>query len=531
VFTIAILGFLCPIQNSVAQQYKIYFERIEPIVIDENVFGIPSLVKYELSWNLYSITDSKAELIGSDKVTAETYQLLFQTDEKEQFYMIQARTWVSDTLEAQKKYAFRLQSGSITLKDSTTVTAIPADRDWVTVLTGRETKIGKVKTTEVAFNNNKALAWLFLPVPFDWSFGDPKIGPEDELPSGEGEFPFLFSIKRSYDNSTLIGKIAFGIIDWCFALGFLVILICHRRLRLSNIFPYKSVPRLKKLSSSERKKLQKPDEEGAELAEDEPSSSQITDEGSKQSVMERFLETHVPVAGIVSDFWARGGFEASFQNRITEGFLKVKNDWKALVHKTHLIYEGEAANEFQISIADASQKSTDELEKMQRSLWQKVGLKESKIIDKELHRYRKFPIGRILRGGLTNMKINRMYLHHSSEEVDRAMENRASAELEGLKSGSFFEWLWNLGALSPLAGLLGTVTGISFAFLRIASSPGSAEGIVAALAPNINEALYTTILGLIVGIFLMAAFYYYKSKVDWIYSKWEEIYVDIGEEL
>ena len=201
------------------------------------------------------------------------------------------------------------------------------------------------------------------------------------------------------------------------------------------------------------------------------------------------------------------------------------------MYKTNLIYTGKDANKFQISLSDASNLTTDELEQKQRGLWENIGVQECNNIGKKLHRLRKYAVVRILQGGLANMRVNRMYLQHTSEEVDRAMVNRASAELESLKGKSNFEWLWNLGALSPLAGLLGTVTGISFAFLKIASAPGSTESIVATLAPNINEALYTTILGLIVGIFLMVMFYYYKTKLDWIYSKWEEIFVDVTEEL
>jgi biopolymer transport protein ExbB/TolQ len=108
-------------------------------------------------------------------------------------------------------------------------------------------------------------------------------------------------------------------------------------------------------------------------------------------------------------------------------------------------------------------------------------------------------------------------------------------ELEQLKGKTKIEWLWNLSATAPLIGLFGTVTGISVAFQRLALQ--SERGIVdtsakiSELAGGINEALWTTIFGLSVGIFLVLFYYLFKNKLDWIYSKWEQIYVDVSEKL
>lgn len=123
----------------------------------------------------------------------------------------------------------------------------------------------------------------------------------------------------------------------------------------------------------------------------------------------------------------------------------------------------------------------------------------------------------------------------ASSEVDRAIENRAMMEIEQLKGRSKLEWLWNLGALAPLIGLFGTVTGISVSFQNLATQ--SERGIVDAsakitqLAGGINEALWTTIFGLTAGILLTVLYYVFKSKMDWVYGKWEEIYVDVSEKL
>ena len=120
-----------------------------------------------------------------------------------------------------------------------------------------------------------------------------------------------------------------------------------------------------------------------------------------------------------------------------------------------------------------------------------------------------------------------------SREVDRAIENRASSELEQLRRKSLMDWLWNLGTLAPLIGLFGTATGIShaFAMLTFLRADITQTELVKRLAGGIYEALWTTIEGLAVGITLTLLFYYYQNKLNWIYSKWEELYVYVSEKL
>ena len=43
--------------------------------------------------------------------------------------------------------------------------------------------------------------------------------------------------------------------------------------------------------------------------------------------------------------------------------------------------------------------------------------------------------------------------------------------------------------------------------------------------------LWTTIFGLAVSFFLMMLYFYYHNKLNWIYSKWEELYVRVSEKL
>ena len=127
---------------------------------------------------------------------------------------------------------------------------------------------------------------------------------------------------------------------------------------------------------------------------------------------------------------------------------------------------------------------------------------------------------RILAGGLNNHLTNGFQRQRVSAEVDRAIENRAYSEIELLREQTSMDWLWNLGALAPLLGLLGTVTGISKVFFEIKDlTEGTSHlELVQQLSSGIFEALWTTIYGLSVGIILVTIYYYYKNILDWIYQ-------------
>jgi len=146
---------------------------------------------------------------------------------------------------------------------------------------------------------------------------------------------------------------------------------------------------------------------------------------------------------------------------------------------------------------------------------------------------RPFPTSRIIHAGLEIHRMNGHRCLKLTEEVKRAFEDRASNEIEVLKRKSKIEWFWNYGTLAPLVGLFGTVTGITYAFQQLSRTAASPDftGTIQQLSGGIFEALWTTIFGLANGIFFMVIYYYYKQKLDWIYSKWEEIYVSITEKL
>lgn len=74
------------------------------------------------------------------------------------------------------------------------------------------------------------------------------------------------------------------------------------------------------------------------------------------------------------------------------------------------------------------------------------------------------------------------------------------------------EYLSVIGNIAPMIGLLGTVTGMIFAFQQVASTQGAAGA--GELAEGIYQALVTTVGGLIVAIPSLAAFAVFRNRVD-----------------
>jgi biopolymer transport protein ExbB len=120
------------------------------------------------------------------------------------------------------------------------------------------------------------------------------------------------------------------------------------------------------------------------------------------------------------------------------------------------------------------------------------------------------PSTNIIDAGLNRIDIN----NYDQDVVKEAIEEASAEEL----SGPFvlINYLSVVGSLSPMVGLLGTVSGMVKAFNVIeAEGAGSAQ----ALAGNISEALITTATGMIVGIPAMFFFFFFKNRYGKITSR------------
>ncbi len=112
------------------------------------------------------------------------------------------------------------------------------------------------------------------------------------------------------------------------------------------------------------------------------------------------------------------------------------------------------------------------------------------------------PLGRVLASGLLNHDRGREIMKEVIEDTGRHVVH----ELE-----RFLNALGTIAAITPLLGLLGTVTGMIEAFEAI-----TAQGVGDArvLSGGIGEALITTAAGLIVAIPALIGYRYLRGRVD-----------------
>jgi biopolymer transport protein ExbB len=103
--------------------------------------------------------------------------------------------------------------------------------------------------------------------------------------------------------------------------------------------------------------------------------------------------------------------------------------------------------------------------------------------------------------------------------VEKALED-ATAE-QSARLFRKIEYLSVIGNIAPMVGLLGTVTGMIFAFQEVAETQGAARA--GELAAGIYQALVTTVGGLVVAIPSLAAFAVLRNRVDHLVA--EAVYI------
>lgn len=101
-------------------------------------------------------------------------------------------------------------------------------------------------------------------------------------------------------------------------------------------------------------------------------------------------------------------------------------------------------------------------------------------------------------------------LEYGWREVEKAVEDSLAEQSARLMRR--IEYLSVIGNIAPMVGLLGTVTGMIFAFQQVAATRGAAGA--GDLAEGIYQALVTTVGGLIVAIPALAAYAICRNRVD-----------------
>jgi len=121
----------------------------------------------------------------------------------------------------------------------------------------------------------------------------------------------------------------------------------------------------------------------------------------------------------------------------------------------------------------------------------------------------KGPVLNILHNGLETTARGRF----DPDKIDKAFDEAASVQLA--RPFMFVNYLQVIASVSPMVGLLGTVSGMVKAF-RTISEQGM--GRPELLANNISEALITTASGLMVAIPALIAYFFFKNKYGKIAS-------------
>lgn len=129
-------------------------------------------------------------------------------------------------------------------------------------------------------------------------------------------------------------------------------------------------------------------------------------------------------------------------------------------------------------------------------------------------------LSRVLRAGLARFNFG-------IDAVEKAIETAGQHEAAVMKQNLML--LGFLANIAPMLGLLGTVLGLTRSFDAIASfGMAGNPGFVAA---GVSEALITTVFGLLVGIPTLAAYYYFKRKVEVRVLEMEEVSLALIEDL
>jgi biopolymer transport protein ExbB len=129
------------------------------------------------------------------------------------------------------------------------------------------------------------------------------------------------------------------------------------------------------------------------------------------------------------------------------------------------------------------------------------------------------PLGRVMAAALANRDRGREIMMERVQDTGRHVVH----ELE-----RFLNTLGTIASISPLLGLLGTVTGIIRAFNAVMLG---GMGDPRLLAGGISEALITTAGGLAVAIPSFIAYRYLRGKVERIVIDMEKIAVTFADSL
>lgn len=139
-----------------------------------------------------------------------------------------------------------------------------------------------------------------------------------------------------------------------------------------------------------------------------------------------------------------------------------------------------------------------------------------------------YRICNVTRGPLSNMIMSGIrQAEIDPKHVVESMRTAGDREVERVMRQ--LRYLSEIATISPMLGLLGTVLGMIDAFSFIALDISGAKPV--ALATAVSKALVTTAAGLIIAIPCMAIFFYFRGRVQGIFSRIEEAAQELADRI
>ncbi len=136
----------------------------------------------------------------------------------------------------------------------------------------------------------------------------------------------------------------------------------------------------------------------------------------------------------------------------------------------------------------------------------------------------------VFREGLIKYRETTQYnlnVMETKQWVNMAVEERGRIEIPVLEARIGI--IATVAGVSPLMGLLGTVTGMIVSFNVMASSKGGAKP--DELAGGISQALITTATGMIIAIPCLLVYNWLKSRVEAYILEMEEVAIQMVDKL
>ncbi len=128
------------------------------------------------------------------------------------------------------------------------------------------------------------------------------------------------------------------------------------------------------------------------------------------------------------------------------------------------------------------------------------------------------------RHGESIARVVQSMLAFSKDNPTATLESvREIAETEGMRQASALNhritYLADVGAIAPMVGLLGTVSGMIHSFGALATDIATSKPMM--LAQGVSEALVCTASGLVVGILAFASYAFFRGRVQRLTSDLE----------